>query len=168
MKTGITRGIALAPLLMFVSALWAADGVTEINQASVEAAGGFPYVISEPGSYTLSGNLTVPDENTNAIEVEAPDVTVDLNGFAIIGPVKCLSFNTRGNGTVSCSQREPASASWLHQRFPRSYVTELYGEWVLRESSLLSAMWKASERWKMETAGSFSSSLGSSGIALWN
>jgi len=83
--------------------LQAADGVIEINQAIVEANGGFPYVISEPGSYKLSGNLTVPDENTNAIEVEAPDVTVDLNGFAIIGPVKCLSFNTRGNGSASCS-----------------------------------------------------------------
>jgi len=83
MRTGITRGIALAPLLMFVSALWAADGVTEINQASVEAAGGFPYTITEPGSYLLTGNLTVPDENTSAIEVRADDVTLDLNGFAI-------------------------------------------------------------------------------------
>ncbi len=77
----------------------AADGVIEINQAIVEANGGFPYVISEPGSYILTGNLTVPDENTTAIEVQADHVTVDLNGFAIIGPVQC----TAENGSVSCS-----------------------------------------------------------------
>ena len=77
----------------------AADGVIEINQAIVEANDGFPYVISEPGSYILSGNLTVPDENTTAIEVQADHVTVDLNGFAIIGPVQC----TAENGSVSCS-----------------------------------------------------------------
>ncbi len=79
--------------------LQAADGVIEINQAIVEANGGFPYVISEPGSYKLSDNLTVPDENTSAIEVQADDVTVDLNGFAIIGPVQCIAEN----GSVSCS-----------------------------------------------------------------
>ena len=79
--------------------LQAADGVIEINQAIVEANGGFPYVISEPGSYNLSGNLTVPDENTSAIEVQARDVTLDLNGFAIIGPVQC----TAENGSVTCS-----------------------------------------------------------------
>ncbi len=77
----------------------AADGVIEINQAIVEANGGFPYVISEPGSYILTGNLTVPDENTTAIRVQADHVTVDLNGFAIIGPVQCKAEN----GSVSCS-----------------------------------------------------------------
>ena len=79
--------------------LQAADGVIEINQAIVEANGGFPYVISEPGSYNLTGNLTVPDENTSAIEVQARYVTLDLNGFAIIGPAQC----TAENGSVTCS-----------------------------------------------------------------
>ena len=79
--------------------LQAADGVIEINQAIVEANGGFPYVISEPGSYKLSGNLTVPDENTTAIEVGAHGVTVDLNGFAIIGPVQCTAASPHSPGT---------------------------------------------------------------------
>ena len=73
----------------------------EINQSIIEANDGFPYVISEPGSYILSGNLTVPDENTTAILVQADHVTLDLNGFAIIGPVRC----TEENGSVSCSPR---------------------------------------------------------------
>ena len=86
----------------------AADGVIEINQAIVEANGGFPYVISEPGSYILTGNLTVPDENTTAIEVQADHVTLDLNGFAIIGPVQC----TAENGSVSCSPEGTGIGVW--------------------------------------------------------
>ena len=90
---------AWALTVAFTLTAQAADGVIEINQAIVEANDGFPYVISEPGSYILTGNLTVPDENTTAIEVQADHVTVDLNGFAIIGPVQC----TAENGSVSCS-----------------------------------------------------------------
>ncbi len=67
----------------------AADGVIEINQASVEAAGGFPFEITRAGSYKLTGNLEVDDIDTIAIWVRAPYVTLDLNGFSIRGPVTC-------------------------------------------------------------------------------
>jgi len=53
---------------------------TEIGQPST-----FPIIISQPGSYKLTGSLTVP-ANTNGIEITATFVTLDLNGFAIIGP----------------------------------------------------------------------------------
>lgn len=36
----------------------AADGVVIIDQATVLASGGFPYVINAPGSYRLESNLT--------------------------------------------------------------------------------------------------------------
>src|SRR5213079_870780 len=67
-------------------------------------APGFPVTLSVAGSYRLSGNLTVPDENTNAIVVSADNVTIDLNGFSILGPVVCsgnpVSCNfTTGTGT---------------------------------------------------------------------
>jgi hypothetical protein len=39
------------------------------------------HVISEPGSYYLTGNLSVT--KTHGIQVSAADVTVDLNGFQI-------------------------------------------------------------------------------------
>ena len=94
--------------------LQAADGVIEINQAIVEANGGFPYVISEPGSYILTGNLTVPDENTSAIEVQARYVTLDLNGFAIIGPVQC----TEENGSVTCSPQGTGAGVLAPDAFP--------------------------------------------------
>ena len=66
----------------------AVDGVIEINQAKVEGGGGFPFVINQPGSYRLTGDLTV-DANTIAIRVVAKNVSVDLNGFAILGPTVC-------------------------------------------------------------------------------
>jgi hypothetical protein len=50
---------------------------------------GFLVVIDEPGYYRLSGNLKVPDANTTAIEINADNVTLDLNGHAIQGPVRC-------------------------------------------------------------------------------
>ena len=93
----------------------AVDGVIEINQARALAGGvtpgdspGFPVTISQPGSYRLTGNLDVRPpanpgqanpENVTAIKVTVGDVTLDLNGFVISGPVSCTF-----NGTaVVCS-----------------------------------------------------------------
>lgn len=60
------------------------DGVTLLKQPTT-----FPIVISAPGSYRLKTNLTVPNANTTAILVQADNVTIDLNGFAILGPTVC-------------------------------------------------------------------------------
>jgi hypothetical protein len=71
----------------------AVDGVKLIKQPKA-----FPIVISQPGSYRLRSNITVPDENTTAISVQADYVTIDLNGFTIQGPVVCT-----GTPVTSCS-----------------------------------------------------------------
>lgn len=42
------------------------------------------YVISEPGSYYLAGNI-VGHGGMTAISIEASDVVLDLNGFALLG-----------------------------------------------------------------------------------
>jgi len=75
---------------------WAVDGVILIDQNKATAGNvtpgdtpGFPVTLSLPGSYRLAGNLTVPDANTNAIIIAADHVTLDLNGFAILGPTDC-------------------------------------------------------------------------------
>lgn len=75
-------------------------GITEISQGSVLSSGGFPAVLTEPGSYRLTSNLLVPDENTTAIEIIADNITIDLNGFSILGPVDCsgLACNVTGSG----------------------------------------------------------------------
>jgi hypothetical protein len=56
---------------------------------------GFPITISQPGSYRLSGNLTVPDLDTTAIQITSDGVTLDLNGFSIIGPGVCTTDPTK-------------------------------------------------------------------------
>ena len=98
------KRLTLAAFVLYVPALWAADGIIEINQAGVEANGGFPYVISEPGSYKLTGHLSV--FNTTAIEVRADDVTLDLNGFAIgcgglFDPDDPCELGNRGEGVTA-------------------------------------------------------------------
>jgi hypothetical protein len=102
-------------LLYFASLSWivsnatAVDGVVLIDQARAMAgnvtpgdAPGFPVTITLTGSYKLSGNLTVPDGNTTAIDIRSSFVTIDLNGFSIIGPVDCsggFPCAGKGNGT---------------------------------------------------------------------
>lgn len=81
--------VALILVTGFVRVAHAVDGVFLITQNLVNASGGFPYTISQPGSYRLASNLTVPDANTTAILVVTDNVTVDLNGFSIMGPVVC-------------------------------------------------------------------------------
>lgn len=88
--------VITAALLGVAGAAYGVDGVVLIDQNRALAgnvtpgdAPGFPVTISQPGSYRLSGNLTVPNENTTAIVITANNVTVDLNGFAIIGPTVC-------------------------------------------------------------------------------
>src|SRR6266436_5972961 len=83
-------------LAALASSLYAVDGVVLIDQNHALAgnitpgdAPGFPVTISQPGSYRLTGNLVVPDVNTTAIQITADFVTVDLNGFSIIGPNVC-------------------------------------------------------------------------------
>lgn len=74
----------------------ASDGVLEINQTCAVQTGcfagdtaGLPVEISASGSYRLTSNLVVPDENTNGITVGADNVSIDLGGFEILGPVNC-------------------------------------------------------------------------------
>jgi hypothetical protein len=77
-------GIVTAGLLGWTAGARAVDGVIEINDASILAGGGYPAVIGAPGSYVLTGNLT-PPPGADGINVFAPDVTIDLNGFRIDG-----------------------------------------------------------------------------------
>ncbi|MFT7723951.1 MAG: hypothetical protein QM788_14165 [Roseateles sp.] len=61
---------------------------------------GFPVTINQPGSYKLTGNLTVPP-GVDGILVKAENVTLDLNGFTIRGATTCTMPS---NGySVTCS-----------------------------------------------------------------
>jgi hypothetical protein len=105
----------------------AVDGVIEINQAKVAAGGvtsgdapGFPVTISAGGSYRLTSNLVVaaggqPDPQTlTGIQVIVTDgsraVDIDLNGFAIVGPVTC----TWSDPSPSCNADPEASGHGIY------------------------------------------------------
>jgi hypothetical protein len=77
----------------------ASSGVVTIDQARAEAGGvtpgdapGFPVTLSQPGRYRLTANLTIADANTSGIVITAPNVTLDLDGFTIAGPVTCAAY----------------------------------------------------------------------------
>jgi hypothetical protein len=105
-----SRWLAPALLLAGLSCnLYAVDGVVLIDQNRALAGGvtpgdapGFPVTISVAGSYRLSGNLTMPNATTNAIEINANNVTIDLNGFSIVGPTICVA-GPGGGAVISCS-----------------------------------------------------------------
>jgi hypothetical protein len=113
--------VPIFPLLFlfaFAGPAFAVDGVLEINQTCAVETGcfagdsaGFPVEVSASGSYRLTSNLVVPDENTHGINLRAvagvsatSDVSIDLNGFAIIRSgcegvlVSCIASSGTGNG----------------------------------------------------------------------
>jgi hypothetical protein len=101
----------LTILLAYAPAALAVDGTVLINQSTITngltgcpTGGHFPIVICQSGSYRLSGNLTVP-ANTDAIDINTDNVTLDLNGFSIVGPVVCS-----GSPVTSCTEGTSPSA----------------------------------------------------------
>jgi hypothetical protein len=80
------------------------DGVITIDQSKATMGSvtpgdtaGFPITISQSGSYRLTGNLLITNAGVTAIHVTAPNVTIDMNGFSIVGPNKCTW------GTKTCT-----------------------------------------------------------------
>jgi len=80
----VASALALAAAPAFAS-----DGAIELNQARIEAAGGFPYSLSQPGSYRLTSDLVVSAANTTALRITADRVHLDLGGHSIDGPFSC-------------------------------------------------------------------------------
>jgi hypothetical protein len=92
------RMVLLCTSIAISGALYAQDGVVLINQAAAIAGNvtpgdgpGFPVTISRSGSYRLSSNLVVSSAHGTGIEITAPNVNLDLNGFSIIGPGGCTA-----------------------------------------------------------------------------
>jgi hypothetical protein len=76
--------VIAAGFLPDAPAALALEGVIEVNNALVTQNGGFPFVISQSGTYRLTGSLAVTS-GVDGIDVNADNVTIDLNGFAIVG-----------------------------------------------------------------------------------
>jgi hypothetical protein len=86
------RGIAIAML----AASAGAHAQATINQSKIN---NWPHVLSEPGHYKLTGNIVVP-AGMPGFRITAPNVTLDLNGFSIAGPVTCTYLNGPNCSTV--------------------------------------------------------------------
>jgi parallel beta-helix repeat protein len=91
-----------AAVLAWAASAGAVDGTIEINQAKVLAGSGFPYVISTANtSYRLTSSLTVSSTTADAIDVTASHVTIDLNGFSIVGAGGSTNTSDGINGSTA-------------------------------------------------------------------
>src|SRR5215472_5508177 len=100
------KNIALCFVSIALTSLCVNAQPIQINQATIAASGnrstgGFPFTITQPGSYILTGNIVV--SLGGGIEIASDNVTIDLNGFTISGPVRC----TGKGATLSCTGEPP-------------------------------------------------------------
>lgn len=96
-------GIVASAVSMAPAPARAGDGVIEINQTCATQTGcfagdaaGFPVTTSEDAgrSYRLTSDLVVTTASQTAISTDDDDLTIDLNGFALIGPNTCSGSPT--------------------------------------------------------------------------
>src|SRR4030095_16779413 len=82
----------------------AGDGALEISQTCVATGcfpgdtAGFPVQTSSDARYVLTSSLVLPNANTDGVVV-ASGATLDLNGFAIVGPYQCTGTPPVCTGT---------------------------------------------------------------------
>jgi parallel beta-helix repeat protein len=109
MKTNLCFALLTLPLAFFLSPSAFPQGaltppgapaptmktLDQIEARTPIPGGTAPFTISQPGSYYLTGNLSISGGNNNGITVSASSVTIDLNGFALAG-----SGATSGTGIL--------------------------------------------------------------------
>ncbi|WP_437484939.1 right-handed parallel beta-helix repeat-containing protein [Sorangium sp. So ce1014] len=102
MKTMKMVSLVVASAIFLPSSALADDGAIPIDAACAAVgcgagdAPGFPVTLTTPGSYVLSSDLVVPSGQTGVTLIAGS--SLDLNGFAIRGPVVCT-----GEPVTSCS-----------------------------------------------------------------
>ena len=124
-----TATLPIAAAIALAAGAGTAQSQTIIDQAKALAGNvtpgdgrGFPVTISQPGSYVLTSNLIVP-AGSAGVHITAPNVTLDLNGFSIEGPVSC----TQSPSTLHVSCSQPVDVSYtvigIRTEPQASYVT---------------------------------------------
>lgn len=112
MKTHPTAGLFLVFSLISPLA-FAVDGVLEINHACANGLGCFGgdsanYPVTIDGSagrsYRLTSDLIIPAGNASGIEINTSSISIDLNGFEIVGlgcegaTTDCTPLTRTGSG----------------------------------------------------------------------
>lgn len=87
-------GSVLIIVMLFVTTtILSTDGVVEMNHICATQLGCFSgdsigYPVSIDGisgkNYRLTSDLLIPDENTNGIDVNTFNISIDLNGLSIV------------------------------------------------------------------------------------
>jgi hypothetical protein len=145
MRLNTFASFAALVTLLLPCALFGVDGVILIDQNKALAGNvtpgdtpGFPIIISQSGSYRLDSNLILPT-STNAIEISASNVTIDLNGFSIICPAPSspVAVGIRFTGSVSDNNGITIRNGLISGFIPILTVSQTTQAWTL-ESLVLS------------------------------
>jgi hypothetical protein len=87
------------------------------------------YLIDQPGSYYLTGNITNTPAGLSAIRVTADDVSIDLCGFAIDGGGTGVSaIDAAYTGITSLAVRNGSISNWPHAALDGTYVSACHFE----------------------------------------
>ena len=90
-------GFALLALVFILAIPLSAYGVD--GQIKITQPDSFPIVIDQSGSYVLTRTITVSTIDANGIEINADNVTLNLNGHPLIGPGKEIGSSGNGKST---------------------------------------------------------------------
>ena len=74
------------------------------------------FIITQPGSYYLTGNMTGVS-GKNGISIQASNVTVDLNGFALIGVTGSFNGLVVSQGQTNIRVHNGSAVSWPFTAF---------------------------------------------------
>jgi hypothetical protein len=78
-------GNAATPVTRTVSVVSSGGGGGTGSETRIVISS-LPFTIDSPGSYVFSGNLVFTGTTGDAITINSSDVTVDFNGYSLIGP----------------------------------------------------------------------------------
>lgn len=106
MKTTYLTGVIIGLILSLTTG--ARAGCIEVNSTNTPGDATASFVISQPGSYCLANNIT-GESGKSGIRIDADSVTLDLEGFAMLGvsgSVSGILINTHlyvtiRNGTIT-------------------------------------------------------------------
>jgi hypothetical protein len=83
--------------LSFAALLLAGAAHAQTMLGGGKGATTFPIVINQSGSYKLAGNLVVPAGSNGIVVGNGLNVTLDLGGFQISGPMQCSKAGCDAN-----------------------------------------------------------------------
>ncbi len=78
-----------------------------------------PYVITEPGSYYLTGPLVLADTNAYGISIFADNVVIDLMGYTLTGP------GIPGSGVAIYQNGSLYSNAWVKNGGVKNWINAL-------------------------------------------